>query len=98
MQTALPKHGFTFTANIRQKKQISTIVARQVSILLLICNPSSVFNNTLLRFKFLKENSTNKTHNVLTAEYPATLKQPPKIGRYGDTQSLHTYLCICVST
>ena len=34
----------------------------------------------------------------LTAEYPATLKQPPKIGRYGDTQSLHTYPRICVST
>ena len=34
----------------------------------------------------------------LTAEYPATLKQPPKIGRYRDTQSLHTDLCICVST
>ena len=31
--------------------------------------------------KFLKENSTNKTHNDLTAEYPPTLKQPLKTGR-----------------
>ena len=30
----------------------------------------------------------------LTAEYPATLKQPLKIGGYADTQSLR----ICIST
>ena len=30
----------------------------------------------------------------LTAEYPATLKQPRKIGRYADTQSLRIRVSI----
>jgi len=46
MQTALPKHGFTFTANIRQQKQISTIVTRLVFILFF-------FHAALLQFSII---------------------------------------------